>query len=133
MIDDGIALGCICLVEPRRLAWNELRLCLAGDYCFLSWGMFGEWPLGNAVLKRVTVDGAPATFMLHAVHLGPMCKPEDDRTPGNRGSGQHSLSQEPPPSETQEQRVHEERGQADFNFEEGEIHGSGRRKDPSAE
>ena len=25
---------------------------------------FEEWPLGNAVLKRVTVDGAPATFML---------------------------------------------------------------------
>ena len=25
---------------------------------------FEEWPLGNAVLKRVTVDGAPATFVV---------------------------------------------------------------------
>lgn len=25
---------------------------------------FEEWPLGNAVLKRVTMDGAPATFVV---------------------------------------------------------------------
>src|SRR5689334_15165130 len=32
-----------------------------------------KWPLGNAVLKRVTVDGSPPTFC-GAVHLGTICK-----------------------------------------------------------
>ncbi|KAK4243538.1 hypothetical protein C7999DRAFT_44666 [Corynascus novoguineensis] len=31
---------------------------------------FEEWPLGNTVLKRVTMDGAPATFVVQARYTG---------------------------------------------------------------
>ena len=41
--------------------------------------------------------------------------------------------EEAPSSETEEQKDHEAQGQTNFNFKEGEIHASGRRKDPSAE
>ncbi len=42
------------------------------------------------------------------------------------------LGREAPLGETEERRVYEGRGQADFNFKQGEILGSGRQEDPSA-
>ena len=62
-----------------------------------------------------------ATHFHAAVHLGSMRRTWSG-APWNGESGRCFLCEEAPASETEEQWVYEGRGQAEFNFKEGEIH-----------